>query len=56
MGIAQEFKAKLADDGLWTAMKWLNESVPYRFFAVFAFEGDSDGGPCFSKSNLLKRQ
>jgi GAF domain-containing protein len=46
MGIAQEFKARLANSGLWTAMKWLNESVPYRFSAVFAFRGDSLHNVC----------
>jgi GAF domain-containing protein len=46
MGIAQEFKARLRSDGLWTAMKWLNQSAPYRFTAVFAFEGDSLRNVC----------
>ncbi len=46
MGIVQEFKARLTNDGLWTAMKWLNQSVPYRFSAVFAFEGDSLRNVC----------
>jgi hypothetical protein len=46
MRIAQEFKARLTIDGLWTAMKWLNETVPYRFTAVFAFDGDSLRNVC----------
>jgi hypothetical protein len=44
--IAREFKARLTTDGLWAAMKCLNESVPYRFSAVFAFEGDSLRNVC----------
>lgn len=46
MGIAQKFKVRLTADGLWTAVKWLNETVPYRFTAVFAFEADSLRNVC----------
>lgn len=28
------------EGGLHAAMKWLNSQVPYRFTAIFAFEGD----------------
>lgn len=30
----------MAADGLWAAMRWLNATAPYRFTAIFAFEGD----------------
>ena len=30
----------LLADGLSGAMRWLNERVPYRFTAIFSFEGD----------------
>ena len=46
MSIARQFKAKLEADGLWTAMKWLNDSVPYRFTAVFSFEGEDLHNVC----------
>jgi GAF domain-containing protein len=46
MSIAQQFRARLEADGLWAAMKWLNERVPYRFTAVFAFEGQSLHNVC----------
>lgn len=30
----------LEADGLWGAMRWFNDRVPYRFTAIFAFDGD----------------
>jgi hypothetical protein len=30
----------LEADGLWAALRWLNDRVPYRFTAIFAFDGD----------------
>jgi len=39
-GIATKFKMALEADGLWAAMRWLNDRVPYRFTAIFAFDGD----------------
>lgn len=39
-GIAGKFKIALEADGLWAAMRWLNDRVPYRFTAIFAFDGD----------------
>jgi hypothetical protein len=30
----------LGADGLWAALRWLNDRVPYRFTAIFAFDGD----------------
>ena len=39
-GIATKFKTTLKADGLRAAMRWLNDRVPYRFTAIFAFDGD----------------
>jgi GAF domain-containing protein len=39
-GIAEQFKTTLAAGGLDAAMRWLNDRVPYRYTAVFAFEGE----------------
>jgi GAF domain-containing protein len=39
-GIAGKFKTTLKASGLWAAMRWLNDRVPYRFTAIFAFDGD----------------
>jgi len=39
-GIVGKFKMILKSDGLWAAMSWLNDRVPYRFTAIFAFDGD----------------
>jgi GAF domain-containing protein len=33
-------KKTLQTDGLRAAMQWLNDRVPYRFTAIFAFDGD----------------
>jgi GAF domain-containing protein len=38
--LAEKFKGILKADGLWAAMRWLNDRVPYRFTAIFAFQGD----------------
>ncbi len=40
-GAVEKFKKDLEAGGLWAAMRWLNDRVPYRFTAIFAFEGDS---------------
>jgi GAF domain-containing protein len=40
-GIAQKFKTTLEAGGLGAAMRWLNERVPYRYTAIFAFEGET---------------
>lgn len=37
---AGEFRATIAADGLWAAMRSLNAMSPYRFTAIFAFDGD----------------
>jgi hypothetical protein len=37
---ADGFRATIATAGLWAAMRSLNASSPYRFTAVFAFDGD----------------
>jgi GAF domain-containing protein len=39
-GPIEHFRSTLKADGLVTALLWLNDRVPYRFTAVFAFEGD----------------
>jgi hypothetical protein len=35
-----KFEATLRADGLLAAMRWLNSSVPYRYSAIFSFDGD----------------
>jgi GAF domain-containing protein len=39
-GLAEEFQTIIKADGLWTAMRWLNDRVPYRYTGIFAFDGD----------------
>jgi hypothetical protein len=39
-GIAETFKTTLKASGLAVAMRWLNDRVPYRYTAIFAFEGE----------------
>jgi GAF domain-containing protein len=39
-GMAGKFKVTLEAGGLGAAMRWLNERVPYRYTAIFAFEGE----------------
>ena len=36
----KQFEASLRADGLFAAMRWLNGRVPYRYSAVFRFDGD----------------
>jgi GAF domain-containing protein len=36
----KRFEATLRADGLLAAMRWLNGQVPYRYSAVFGFDGD----------------
>jgi hypothetical protein len=38
--ISEKFKKTLAAGGLDAAMRWLNDRVPYRYTAIFAFEGE----------------
>jgi len=38
--LAEDFKTTIKCDGLWAAMRWLNGKVPYRYTAIFAFDGD----------------
>jgi hypothetical protein len=38
--IAGKFKMTVEADGLSAAMRWLNDRVPYRFTAIFAFDRD----------------
>lgn len=40
MTLSQQFDAKLRSEGLWSAMRWVNAQVPYRFTAIFRFDGD----------------
>lgn len=42
----QQFRATLTEDGLWGAMRWLNSTVPYRYSAIFAFDGDTLKNVC----------
>jgi len=39
-GIAEKFKTTLEAGGLGAAMRCLNDRVPYRYTAIFAFEGE----------------
>lgn len=39
--LGEKFKTTIKADGLWAAMRWLNDKVPYRYTAIFAFEGDT---------------
>jgi GAF domain-containing protein len=39
-GILQKFKRTLEAGGLDAAMRWLNDRVPYRYTAIFAFDGE----------------
>lgn len=39
-GIAEQFDTTLRTRGLQAALRWLNDRVPYRFTAIFAFDGD----------------
>lgn len=36
----KEFKSILDVRGLFAAMRWLNEQVPYRYSAIFSFDGE----------------
>ena len=38
--VVEKFRATLKSDGLRGAIRWLNEGVPYRFTAIFAFDGE----------------
>jgi hypothetical protein len=38
--ISEKFKTTLKADGLGAAMRWLNDRVPYRYTAIFAFDGE----------------
>lgn len=37
----QHFKSTLTEAGLLGAMRWLNSTVPYRYSAIFGFDGDT---------------
>jgi GAF domain-containing protein len=39
--LSKEFQDALRADGLWSAMRWLNAKTPYRYSAIFAFEGET---------------
>lgn len=39
-GVVRKLKMILDADGLRGAMRWLNDRVPYRYTAIFAFDGD----------------
>lgn len=44
--LAEKFNAILRTESLWGAMRWLNDRVPYRFTAIFAFSGDTLHNVC----------
>jgi GAF domain-containing protein len=39
-GILRKFKKSVEAGGLEAAMRWLNDGVPYRYTAIFAFDGE----------------
>jgi GAF domain-containing protein len=45
--VAQTFQSITEAVGLHAAMRWLNSRVPYRFTAIFAFDGDMLRNICF---------
>src|SRR6202167_6437908 len=45
--IVGDFNTTLQAEGLRAAMRWLNSRVPYRFTAIFAFDGDMLRNVCF---------
>lgn len=45
--VAETFRTITAVGGLNAAMRWLNSRVPYRFTAIFAFDGDMLRNICF---------
>ncbi len=38
--LIDDFRRIVAAQGLWHAMRWLNGRVPYRYTAIFRFDGD----------------
>ena len=53
IGIAEQFKSALEAGGLEAAMRWLNDRAPYRYTAIFAFEGEMLRNICLiDKENL----
>ena len=40
MSISRQFRTIADRDGLLPAMRWLNAQTPYRFTAIFSFDGD----------------
>jgi hypothetical protein len=56
-GIAEKFKTNLTTGGLESAMRWLNDRVPYRYTAIFAFDGEMLRNICLidkNNSNITK--
>jgi len=52
-GVVENFKRERDAHGLLGAMRWLNHRVPYRFTAIFAFDGDLLRNVCLvDKENL----
>jgi hypothetical protein len=52
--IAEQFKTTLKADGLEAAMRWLNDRVPYRYTAIFAFDGEMLRNICLIDKNNSK--
>jgi hypothetical protein len=53
ISISGKFKKTLAVGGLRAAMQWLNDRVPYRYTAIFAFDGEMLRNICLiDKQNL----
>jgi GAF domain-containing protein len=45
-GLADQFQMTMEAGGLLAAMRWLNQRVPYRHTAIFAFDGDNLRNVC----------
>jgi GAF domain-containing protein len=53
----EKFRETFQQEGLWTALRWLNEQAPYRFTAVFRFDRDMLRNVCLvDKQNAHVRR
>jgi GAF domain-containing protein len=52
-----QFRDVLDEAGLWSAMNWLNQTVPYRYSAIFSFDGDMLRSVCLvdKQDSAVKR-
>ena len=50
-GAAKTFQTILRAEGLFAAMRWLNDRVPYRYSAIFRFDGEMLRNICLIDKN-----